>query len=335
MNNSSSSVPNFIQLFAIRRIIGKYTLTHPINDLNTLSQELDNLESQQVAQKLLSQLVGGGVKLYMKKYYNKNKQSLVIESIMNKIIFVKFAKEYNQLINCKLSKDNDYYQRLVFNAGDVMCNIFQYLQYGIGFNQCLFNCSLVNIQWLFHSWNVNSVYCIDLTKLIGQTFKISQSNNNINNNILRMWNRLVKAKYLYVHWYEHTDAPVLWDRMRTLKHVEKIDGHVYGAVGLQCMYNIMNIYKEKLKSNYSYISYTPFNRINIRENVLQPLTLVNAVHIQISSLHFYIKWSKTCKKLDLGYGCGLEYLSKNWCNYVIKNVCFCSSEYSAFESEFI
>ena len=59
------------------------------------------------------------------------------------------------------SINDNYYQNLLFNSSDLMSQIFQYLEWGMGFDKDLYSCSLVSSHWLYHSWNVNSAYYVN------------------------------------------------------------------------------------------------------------------------------------------------------------------------------
>ena len=133
--------------------------------------------------------------------------------IFNRIILVKFAKEYTNLIRY-ISDDKDYhnyYQNLVFNSTDMMCCIFQYLTYGLQFDGDLVSCGLVNTIWLYHVWNIHSIYFVDLTQLIYFTASILDHNwsygNNMNSSsVERMWQRLIGAKHIYISSNRYLEA---------------------------------------------------------------------------------------------------------------------------------
>ena len=82
-----------------------------------------------------------------------------------------------------------------------MCLIFQYLRYTIKFDGDLFNCCLVNSKWLYHVWNPNSIYFVDLTKLINGTYKYVNKRNDTNYNyglLSRQWQRFIQAKHILI-----------------------------------------------------------------------------------------------------------------------------------------
>ena len=191
-------VPSFIRLFVIRRIISKYINYDTDNTIDILVNTFDyNFEIKCMAFDILTRLINDGIKMYMNKWYNEKKQSDIIEIIFHKIILKQFEKDYTQLMKYRdITANNDnHYQQLLFNSNDLMSHIFQYLIWGIKFNKDLFQCSLVNSHWLYHSWNINSVYYANLQKLIYQTVYY---NENDENSVTRMWQRLIHAKSIYV-----------------------------------------------------------------------------------------------------------------------------------------
>ena len=146
----------------------------------------DKVEVKKEANLILTRLINDGVGVHMNKWYDEKTQAVIIENIFNKIILKKFVKEYNELVtfsnnnNNKKSNNNRYYQNLVFNSKDLMSTIFQHLKwqrrYREEFDGDLLHCSLVNSIWLYHSWNINSVYYVDLTTLIYETLNYSENN---------------------------------------------------------------------------------------------------------------------------------------------------------------
>ena len=189
VDSSNLKVPSFIRLFVIRRIIrnsidyGTSTGTQIKNLVNVHFAKEDTAIVLQ-AYNILLRLVQDGLKTYMSKWYNETKDSTIIEMIFNKIILVKFEKEYNQLITFDNGNIYNHYQNLVFNTNDLMCKIFEYFEIDEDLSNCSY--SFVNSHWLYHSWNINSIYFVELNSLIRQTMKHTQNDNNA---ALRMWQR--------------------------------------------------------------------------------------------------------------------------------------------------
>ena len=168
-----------------------------------------------------------GIKRYMIKWYNEKQQRDIIQIIFDKIILNKFEKEYNQLItytcNCDdITSNTKKYQNTVLNSSDLMCCIFQYLDYGYKFDGDLISCSLVDSFWLYHSWNVNALYYVNLSRIARMTQKCNKNkNDNIDHDhdILRMWQRLIHAKSIEI-LQPPLDSDVLYNKMLLLRNIE-------------------------------------------------------------------------------------------------------------------
>ena len=189
-NEWKIEAPSFIRLFVMRRIMDKYIQANKrkatkniiIEQLTSVFQ--DNKKNQLLAINILTELLNDGIKIYMEKCYNEKKHAVIIEEIFKKMILKKFGQEYNQLITYDTNYDdinngNNFHQNLLFNSNDLMCKILQHLEWGVNFNKDLFKCSLVNSYWLYHVWNINCVYHVDLTQLFKKTLRCKQNEENI------------------------------------------------------------------------------------------------------------------------------------------------------------
>ena len=161
------SFPSFIRLFITKRVLEKYQHTNNKNvnmsDLiELLNSSQKNVSIRSIATKILCQLLVDGIKKFMENDF-EDQHSSIIENNFNQI-----CQEYESVI--KYNNDN---------MNDLMCLIFQFLDYD---NGELFNCSLVNSHWLYHSYNPNSVYRVNLTKLIQKTLSASKQKTKNDNN---------------------------------------------------------------------------------------------------------------------------------------------------------
>ena len=152
-------VPSFIHLFVIRRILCKYQQNSRKKISNLLNQHFKPICKHKAARFILLRLVNNELKKYMKQWY-KEKDSKIISMIFNQIILTQYHKAYAKLTkyNYKQHKKSAYYQSALFNTADVMCNIFQFLnfkrlnKYNSSVNHGdLVNCSFVCTHWLYHS----------------------------------------------------------------------------------------------------------------------------------------------------------------------------------------
>ena len=343
-NDQSSKVPSFIRLFVINRILGTYTnYNHKNNDNsmavieNLVSVHLvgDDTQFKPKVLDVLSRLLtdGNGIKKYMSKWYNEKEETSIIELIFNKIILKEFEKEYNQLMKCQAKNsdidtisdhDNYYYQNLVFNTNDLMCHIFQFLQWGYNFDDDLFQCSLVNSCWLYHSWNINCVYFIFLDKIIQETVEscynyncnknLNVNSNNNNNIAIRMWQRLIHAKSIYIDFcqFSENDYKQLENKLSLLTNIEII------YADLSCLKTSLAIKIAQLL-----ISRCKTKIINFdlklprgKKIKLSPLQLPNAKIITIRDTYFHRIWSNKCVELKLAC---IDNIEKNWFEFLIKN----------------
>ena len=317
-----SEVPGFIRLFVIRRIIGEYVSNKNGNNetddkIKRLTSSFqDNIDPKIVstAFDILSRLINNGIKQYMAMWYNEKEQTDIIEMIFNKLILNKFKHQYSQLITYNRNHDynlNVYYQNLVFNSSDLICSIFQYLEYGYKFDGDLVSCSLVNSCWLYHSWNINAVYHVDLGALMDITVKY---NENDENNILRIWQRLINVKSIEKHFPSLNK--LLLSKLLLLRNVEKFyawfdDFDTYHNAGFKALM-------------FKYAQRVTFCKVFVPKPKTQPPLVIrfpNAQYIYIGDLYFYRLWSNRCEHLVLGYD---SIVDKQWCDFVIDH-CDCSN----------
>ena len=169
------SIPSFVRLFVMPRVFGMIGITTGNeHKLQQLIESLTDPTERQVAPQILHPLLKHGIKTYMKDFFIEDKQAAIIESIFKNLILSQYGKEYQRVMSYKTqsnennndNKVNSHYQSLLFNTDDVMCLIFSYLIF-----TDLINCSLVNSYWLYHSFNPNSIYHANVTRLFTNTAK--------------------------------------------------------------------------------------------------------------------------------------------------------------------
>ena len=339
INGYNLKVPSFIRLFVIQRIISRYIkdasnssgmrkpeieVSKVIQDLVTVFQVDDSGTKEIIANEILTRLINNGIKKYMNNWYNEKTHANIIEDIFNQIILIKFGDEYNRLIS--FVSNNDYKNQL-FNSSDLMCKIFQYLQYGYSFDGDLFNCSLVNSYWLYHVWNVNSVFDVNLNKLIQETAKLKSTGSKKDNFITRMWQRLIHVKSIFIFLYQPISTnKLLLDKLLLLKTIDfvriSLDENDDDKTAI--LQRVLSGSKERIKTCDISVSKKhddwDEDSKKEKENQLSPLQLPNAQIIEIGDLFFYRVWSDKCHKLNLQY---VHDISKDWCQFVTK-YCDCS-----------
>ena len=302
--------PSFIRIFVINRILFGGMNDNLVNCTDLVNQCFTtNMTSSRSkdAITILQQLKNNGIKKYMSKCYNEKQYGITIEMIFNKITLKKFAKEYKKVINF----NNNYcYESLVLNTNDLMSKIFQYFTNETPINGDLYHCSLLNSHWLYHSWNINSIYHFELETIIIHTLKCGDNDDNV---VTRAWQRLINVKSINFNAFSRNAicSNTVLNKATMLTNVERFKGFVDESY-VQIVDKILRTSKDKIKRlDVCICMQSP------KENVLPPRTFPNAQHIQMNIPYFYITWSKTCDTLEL------TTTSKNWCEYVINN-CDCS-----------
>ena len=182
---------------------------------------------------------------------------------------------------------------LLFNSNDLMCLIFHYLQDDTFGKNDLFHCSLVNSHWLYHVWDVNSVYCVELTQLIQQTLK--HTGNNSHSSALRAWQRFINAKSIYIYWVKKNisySKPLL-NKLLSLKHLEKIFIYLGNdeKMSIEILKAIM--YTSRKNIRWRKIEITKASK---EYAYLSPLSLLNVQYMEIQDSYFYRIWSNKCQE---------------------------------------
>ena len=332
--NYSLKVPSFIRLFSIRRILFKYIFvnynTFPNSKKNQSVPQIiedlvnvfdNNQEVKTCANLIITRLIYDGIKIYMKKWYNEGKQANIIEDIFNNIILVKFEKQYNKLNTVYAINDSNtngrYYQNQVFISNDLMSSIFQYLYW-----QNLIDCNFVNSYWLYHAWNVNSVYRVCLDKMIQDTLEYG---DNKNNTVGRLWQRLINAKYIKIenlNFSSRSDNTLrlLVNRLSLLTNIESVSISRFkeNDTNVTILKSLMSRSKERIK--YCNINTRTVTSGKSNLGQLSPLRLPQARSVVIHDSYFYRSWSNKCTKIEWKN----FNITKDCCEFWIKN-CDCSN----------
>ena len=330
--------PSFIRLFVIRRIIDKYMKNntdinnerHAMYDLANVFKDGENTHFS--VANILIRLLKYGVKNYMKNCYFEKSHANIIEKMFNKIILEKFGQEYNELITNAYEKnigssDSNFYQNVVFNSSDLMCEIFQFLEYGVKFDKDLFECSLVNSYWLYHVWNTHSIYHIDLTQLFKKTLTKNKNNNTKKNDAIRVWQRLIDVKSIHLAAPVKNDddryfkpiASILY-KLSMMRRIEKVDVNAYGNTSGANYALLFKALLGKCKQRVTYCQTRTSSKSLLKENELSPLKLPNSQFVGIGDTKFYRIWTDKCKWLKL-YDTEIR---KDLCQFIIEN-CDCSN----------
>ena len=332
-----TEAPSFIRLFVIGRIIKNHLQTFYRLQHNAKIQKLANVFSKnpQTESKvvdIITRLTKVGIKKYMKKWYNEQKQANVIDLIFNEIILKQFETEYIELITYPCDGVSKSTIK-IFNSRDLMCEIFQYLEYGRKFDGDMVSCSLVDSHWLYHVWNLNSVYFVDLTNLLNY-MKYTPMNSSV---ITRILQRLIHAKHVFIaapsskaDHMDHQAATIrqVLNKLIVFSHLKKVNVISFDReVDILFLKALMRNCCDRIEwfsvkiFRIVHITENDFQIISATaENQLSPLTFTNARHIKINDLYFYRTWTGKCQSLAV---C-LTNMTQTWCRYVVEH-CDCSN----------
>ena len=290
------------------------------------------------AKEILKCLRADGILHYMKTKYNHNHIN-VINVLFNKMID-KYSKEYNLIIsyekNCINIAHNDsvnqnnsrYYERKIFNQADLIPKTFQFLQL-IDINQCC----LVNSIWLYHGYNINSIYYIKFDTWMKI---ITQSDSTTNNDNLEQKKRFLQRtinirKFKYCSWTDVELSQSFIDQCKQFHNIEhfKIEIKQYQDKERQII-DIISKHSKKLKSfECGFQSKSEMMEWNSKQKQLHENSnfnlptfyLNNCETIELKGLLFPIIFTNTCNVLNLSY---CNKISKQWCQNVINSCDFCN-----------
>ena len=332
--------PTFVRLFVTHRILKYHIQKHKPNAsddnvIQSLVSVVNNTKDQEAASSLLSKLAKYGIKTYMNKHCNyTDTTTYITDQIFDKIILTKFSQEYARVTTYVRMNDNkkQHYQCIVFNTKDIMNLIFQFREFN---NNDINNFSLVCSHWLYHSFDPNSFYHIELNELISNKSLMIDNPKNT-----RLWQRLVNAKSITLSRNNNRNTRVgirqpnnflLSKILMAVKNIEKIfiwsikpkpweEINIFLAIMWQCCQNI----------KYFNVKPAHFSK-GVSKEALSPLKLLNAEIIHMHRLHFWIMWSNKCKELYI-YKTSMEEGDDEWFNFVI-NKCDCSGiKYLSFKN---
>ena len=318
------TIPNFIQLFIIRRIVVQYTSKHGMESLDRLSSILPKKNECNMARQILIPLVKFGIKTFMQHFYNEKKYCQLIEKIMNKIIFTRFEKEYGKITQYKIDNincNNKYKcQRIIFNTSVIMHKIFRYLYF-----RDLIKCDLVCTHWLYHSWHTNAVLFVDLSQCINYTLNLKNDcNNNNARRPISIWQRLFKAHIIGCRLDSSINATpnklsFVVNKLSAFKNIDTIwfEGNI---TQLCIMHAMLKQSGNKLKSLNGLTVSPRWHQDKFKpwENVLS-IPLMNASSITIEDLYCYPIWTAKCNSLFFR-----SHITPDFLNHIV-NFCDCSN----------
>ena len=241
------------------------------NNLSNTSLSLQNKQREEVQEQQQTNIVN----------VNSNKNDTSKSDGCNYNICVDYSSNNNY--NCK---------ELLFNTDDLMCKIFQYLRF-----KNLIKCDFVCSHWLYHTWNLNSVYYINLSTLIEnssnpddhESVGINNNNNNSNRcmcNVARLWQRVIKARYVVFSsgLYQNIPTNYVLNYISMFTNIETLK--------TECNENYIPILKIMMQNNKDKIKH--FNAMItteslatdiVKQNTLTPLKLENVKEIVLRGFY--------------------------------------------------
>ena len=184
--------------------------------------QLNDESKRDECEMILNQLCKHNINQYMKKYYDDS-QCSSIELIFGDIIMTQYINEYENELTMQLNCNNDNeFECLLFNQVDLIPQIFQYLDL-----DSLSKSSLVCFFWLYHAFNVNSLYYLPFKKMFSWQHDAIRRKRKRNYVALTVWQRLINARKIeYDNWDDWEPELVVNTRFLTyfasLQNFEKV-----------------------------------------------------------------------------------------------------------------
>ena len=309
---SAMDVNTFVQLFVINRFV-KSKKEHE-TQLLTFATENDTSKT------IVSRLLKSGLSWIKDTSFNDNQCNAIFE--LFNFIMHKNPATYEDIISTKIDSNKYPFCNKVFNQSDIIRSIFQYLRI-----QDINNCSLVDIGFLYHSFDCNTVFYVHTND--DHLYSIDKS---------RVWQRFLNArKVAFNELTDHKDeicaAPdMFWQNFCLMKNMEEIkiflntnSGAVLRLVKMisqETVVNRLQVFEGcVLFADDNYNMNTSKSKIHIRSkkeysdvesvpaNVFAgiDLLLLNCQHIFVADSLFGIVISKKCHTLSLCSQCNVNY----------------------------
>ena len=228
--------------------------------------------------------------------YNKENKENSDNFEENENMNEKENKNDDDVNNKQSNNNNNKFECMVFNQRDLVPRIFQYLNV-----QSLNNCSCVNFIWLYHAFNINSLYYLEFYKLLKY-----ENNGNILN--LRIWQRFINARSIR---YENSKIrPDDEDRMAASKQFLTNFGCLQNLSDVICMMRyfglsdlsflqIMSKRTRKIKSLNLVLYGSERNISSKLIHQLPKLRLLGAHTIRLHCLPIPFVCTNECSKLSI------------------------------------
>ena len=211
-------------------------------------------------------------------------------------------------------------ERLLFNQKDLIPKIFRFLSW-INVNSCC----LVNSIWLYHGYNINSIYYFD-----SRIWFRKLGSNSYSKQKTRFLQRLINVKkfrytYRINNWAENelllNTFVELFNKYQNIQFIELVLGPYINNHGdVKFQKNIINSTgKHSRKLQYFGCDCTHNVTTDLWYPYLPILYLSNCNEIKLSKLLFPIMFTNKCNRLSLNF---LGNIDKKWCDNIIDNCDF-------------
>ena len=203
------------------------------------------------------------------------------------------------------NNDTTMGRRLVFNQNDLVPRIFQYLEI-IDLNEC----SIVSFIWLFHAFNINSLYYLQLYKLIELESKLEHNGRHLP---LRVWQRFVNVRKILYKNSGYTDMDDI-NTKETSKHFLTYFGSLKNIENVQCIFrnvsetNVLCILLEVLAKRSHKTRHFCASLLSSSDNVIETfadilakkptLQLFNCESVRLNILQLPLILSNKCEQLS-------------------------------------
>ena len=184
---------DFVSLFEV-----KHTVSNESIDLETILDCLRKALSEQKTREIINH----GIEYYCNKIDNFN----IIKLIQHQFSSINLIKDSDINDNKKdnnISNKDCYYMFETFDIQEVVCKIFQFLDF-----QSLIQCRKVNRQWMKDSYQPLSIYHVNTCNLFGSTYEDGYGARESHVPHYRNISAFKSARFVEIH---------PWSSSRTLK----------------------------------------------------------------------------------------------------------------------
>ena len=288
---TKTSYNTFVELLLINRIL--------INPNKSGINNADFSQLPPVTDKekgILSSLKTYGIYKYLEQHYRDSHCS-IIDTLFKNTIMRQYSNEYRD--ETTIEFENSYYFGQLWNQNDLIPQIFQYLSI-----EELNNCSIVSFVWLFHAFNINSLYQLKLYSLIEWEGKKENERYHLP---LRVWQRFINTrrivyengKFLGIEGFDVKEPSKYFLKyFSSLQNIEKVHCEFESLKNNDIGFlKVLGTRSNKIESFYANFSdMLGYSITNIKN--LPRLKLLNAKDVELASIQLPVIISNKCETLS-------------------------------------